>query len=79
MHMKFRLLAVVAAASLAAFGTDMDHKGRVIATVETRGSGIAAEDGFCSLMGRIVYTILPCLAKRRRKCAILGAWIPRRP
>ena len=41
MHMKLRLLAVAAAASLAAFGTDMDHKGRVIATVETLGSGKA--------------------------------------
>ena len=41
MHMKLRLLAVAAAASLAAFGTDMDHKGRVIATVETLGSGTA--------------------------------------
>ena len=40
--MKTRLLlAAAAAASFAAFATDMDHKGRVIATVETRGSGIA--------------------------------------
>ena len=40
--MKARLLlAAAAAASFAAFATDMDHKGRVIATVETRGSGIA--------------------------------------
>ena len=41
--MKTRLLlAAAAAASFAAFATDMDHKGRVIATVETRGSGKCA-------------------------------------
>lgn len=40
--MKLRLLLAAAAfASFAAFGTDMDHKGRVIATVETRGAGVA--------------------------------------
>ena len=31
----------LAAASIAAFATDMDHEGRIIATVETKGSGIA--------------------------------------
>ena len=40
--MKTRLLlAAAAAASFAALATDMDHKGRVIATVETLGSGTA--------------------------------------
>ena len=38
--MKTKLIALVAAiASFAALATDMDRKGRVIATVETVGSG----------------------------------------
>ena len=39
--MKIKLLLAAAAASIAAFATDMDHKGRVIATVETKSSGVA--------------------------------------
>ena len=39
--MKAELFVSALLASAVAFATDMDHKGRVIATVETHGSGIA--------------------------------------
>ena len=38
---KLKLLVAASAASVVAFATDMDHKGRVIATVETKGAGVA--------------------------------------
>ena len=41
MKMKHKLLAVAAVASIVAFATDMDHKGRVIASVGTKNAGVA--------------------------------------
>ena len=40
MHTKLKILVTAAATSIAAFATDMDHKGRVIATVQTKNAGV---------------------------------------
>ena len=37
----FATMFVVAIVAMAALATDMDHKGRVIATVQTKNAGVA--------------------------------------
>lgn len=39
--MKILMMTAVVVAAAMAFATDMDHKGRVIATVQTKNAGVA--------------------------------------